>query len=407
MAGHTTIDLGHRRRFDAGERVFTENELGDTAYFIESGGLEVSRGEGDNLVVLAQLGPGEIIGEMALIDSAPRSATVQAIGPTELSIIDRQTLHQRLEMADPMVQLLVHSLLGRLRKASSQVGVGATESITREALHDAGVTGIHASARQSADIEARLRRGIAADELQLHYQPIVSFDGGETIGFEGLLRWPKPEGGFYSPLEFIDLAEQTLLILDIDEWVVRRACRDVAALQHGDLKPYVSVNISGRQFASQSFLPMLQRVLDDTGADPRRIQIEVTEGAMIESPQHAAEVLKALRDMGMKVALDDFGTGYSSLSYLQKLHANVLKIDRSFVLQMRQGRAGATIIRAIAALANALEMTVIVEGVETNAEALRLRGIGCDYAQGYGYSRPMPLEDAVAWLAKGPAQITA
>ena len=152
---------------------------------------------------------------------------------------------------------------------------------------------------------------------------------------------------------------------------------------------------------------MLQRVLDDTGADPRRIQIEVTEGAMIESPQHAAEVLKALRDMGMKVALDDFGTGYSSLSYLQKLHANVLKIDRSFVLQMRQGRAGATIIRAIAALANALEMTVIVEGVETNAEALRLRGIGCDYAQGYGYSRPMPLEDAVAWLAKGPAQITA
>lgn len=405
MAGQAQIDLGHRRQLDAGECVFAENELGDTAYFIESGGLEVSRGEGENLVVLAQLGPGEIIGEMALIDSAPRSATVRAIGPTELSIIDRQTLHQRLEMADPMVQLLVHSLLGRLRKASSQIGAGTTQAVAREALSEAGVKSIHATARQSADIESRLRRSLAADELQLHYQPIVAFDGGQTTGFEALLRWPRPEGGFYSPLEFVDVAEQTLLILDVDEWVVRRACRDAAALQYDGQTPYVSVNISGRQFASQGFLPMLQRVLDDTGADPRRLQIEVTEGAMIESPQHAAGVLKALRDMGMKVALDDFGTGYSSLSYLQKLHANVLKIDRSFVVQMRQGRAGATIIRAIAALANALEMTVIVEGVETNAEALRLRGIGCDYAQGYGYSRPMPLDDAVAWLAQGPAQI--
>lgn len=386
--------------------MFAENEIGDTAYFIESGALEVTRGAGENLTVLAQLGPGEIIGEMALIDASPRSATVRAIGPTELSVIDRHTLHHRLEVADPMVQLLVHSLLSRLRKASSQLGVGATEQVTRDALAEAGVTSIHATARQSADVESRLRRALLNDELQLHYQPIVAFDGGETVGFEALLRWPKPDGGFYSPLEFIDLAEQTLLILDIDEWVVRRACRDSAALQHEGSQPYVSVNISGRQFSSKGFLPMLKRVLRETDANPRRIQIEVTEGAMIESPQHAAETLGALRDMGMKVALDDFGTGYSSLSYLQKLHANVLKIDRTFVVQMREGRAGANIIKAIAALGNTLDMTVIVEGVETNAEALRLRGIGCELAQGYGYSKPVPLDEAVAWLAKGPAQIT-
>ena len=408
MADTVKIDVGHQQQFADGEVVFVEDEEGDQAFFIKSGGLQVSRGQGDDRVVLAYLGPGEIIGEMALIDAAPRSATVTAVGETTLSVIDRDTLNHRLQLADPLVQLLIHSMLDRLRAASTQLGASERRSSMVEVFDSpaARTTKVHDSARESADWEARLRLALAQDELQLHYQPIVDFDGGATVGFESLLRWPKPDGGFHAPLDFIPIAEQTLLILDVDQWVLRRACRDSLRLQAGSVKPYMSINVSTRQFGSPQFLPMLQEILKETGADPRKLQIEVTEGAMIESPTRATEVLGELRDLGFKVALDDFGTGYSSLSYLHKLHANVIKIDRSFVVQMRQGRAGATIIRAIAALGNALDMTVIVEGVETNAEAIRLRGIGCQLAQGYGYSRPLPLEEAEAWLAKGPAQIT-
>ncbi|MBR9812891.1 EAL domain-containing protein [bacterium] len=410
MTAQVLIDNHHRRLVRAGDTVFLEDEPGDTAFFVESGQLEVSRGSGDELFVLAHLGPGEIIGEMSLIDASPRSATVRALSDAELSVIDRATLNQRLQLADPLVQLLVHSMLNRLRAASTQLGAkerrASLVEVVGEGREADQVSSVHQSARASADIEARLRLALERDELELHYQPIVRFDGGETVGFEALLRWPDGEGGFHSPFEFVPVAEQSLMILDIDQWVMRRACEDALRLRCGGSKPYVSINVSSRQFASSAFLDTLLQTLADTGAEPKHLQIEVTEGAMIESPQRAMEVLRELRNMGFKVALDDFGTGYSSLSYLQKLDANVLKIDRSFVVQMRHGRAGATIIKAIAALGNALGMTVIVEGVETNSEALRLRGIGCELAQGFGYSKPLPIEAAVAWLNKGPAQIT-
>lgn len=407
MTGQSKADISPRHLYETGQVVFSEGEIGDTAYFIESGALEVTRGQGEEMVVLAQLGAGEIIGEMALVDASPRSATVRAIYPTQLSIISRDGLQPRLGAADALVQLLVHSLLRRLRAASHMVSEVESSRSVNNPSTAVGVTNIRDLARQNAEIESRLRNALASDELQLHYQPIVDLKDGRTVGFEALVRWPKPDGRYRLPGEFLGLAEKTDLILQVDEWVIRRACRDIEAFGHSADAPYISVNISNRQLSSNDFLPMMSRIIDESHADPQRLQIEVPEGAMITSPARAADTLAALRAMGVHIALDDFGTGYSSLGYLHKFHANVLKIDRSFVLEMRRAGAGEKIVRAIAALGTSLEMTIIVEGVENRSDAEGLLEMGCELAQGFGYSQAMPLDQAIAWMANGPAKITA
>jgi len=254
-------------------------------------------------------------------------------------------------------------------------------------------------------LESDLRGALDRHEYRVHYQPIVSLMTGRVTGFEALTRWHHPGRGLVGPSEFIPLAEETGLIVPLGLWVLREAClrmhawRDV--LPAGS-PPVMSVNLSGRQLAHPDLVEDVARTLRETGLDPRRLRLEITESVAMGDAEAAIAVLGRLKGLGLRLSLDDFGTGYSSLSYLHRFPLDTLKVDRSFVGRI-DGDGGETgIVRAIVALAHGLGMEVIAEGVETEGQAVLLRKLGCQYGQGYYFSRPLDGEAAGAFFAKGP-----
>ncbi len=250
-----------------------------------------------------------------------------------------------------------------------------------------------------------LRQAIGADQLELHYQPQASVDGKIT-GFEALLRWRHPERGLVAPDVFIPLAEETNLILPIGEWVLRTACKEAASWP-SNLQ--MAVNISPVQIRSTDLPHLVDEVLKQTGLDPGRLELEITEGVLINNAARASDVLCRLKTMGVAIAMDDFGTGYSSLSYLQAFPFDKLKIDKSFVRGMAKVRQSNEIVRAIVGLGAGLGIPVLAEGVESGEELDRLRSMGCALVQGYLIGRPAPAAEYLhvtgipaAWDANAP-----
>jgi diguanylate cyclase (GGDEF)-like protein/PAS domain S-box-containing protein len=261
---------------------------------------------------------------------------------------------------------------------------------------------IHARNEHRLEIETGLHLAIDRGELRVHYQPVVAIDSGTTVGVEALVRWQHPTRGLVPPIEFIEVAEATGQIVPIGAWVLREACTQLKAWQeagHRDL--LLSVNLSARQLASPLVAGMVGLVLAETGVDPGSVCLEVTETALMEDPDHAVSVLHDLRALGLHLAMDDFGTGYSSLSYLQRLPVDCIKIDRSFVIKVGDEAEATAIVAAVVHLAEALDLKVIAEGVETSQQRDRLSGLGCEFGQGYLWSRPAPAPDFMAWLTHG------
>ncbi|OLL30452.1 bifunctional diguanylate cyclase/phosphodiesterase [Burkholderia sp. SRS-W-2-2016] len=238
-------------------------------------------------------------------------------------------------------------------------------------------------------IEQSLRRALAANELSLVYQPIVDSHSGLTIGAEALLRWYNNELGNVSPGEFIPVAEDAGLIVEIGEWVLEHACRQVAQWRR-TLAPHliVAVNLSPRQF-TDGLLERIERCLEQSGLEPSALELEITERLLMSDSDAVLPMLSALSAMGVRISVDDFGTGYSSLSYLKRFPLHNLKIDRSFVAGLPDHRDSIAITQAVVAMAHSLGMNVTAEGVETAAQAAFLRSIDCDKQQGYLYSRPV------------------
>jgi diguanylate cyclase (GGDEF)-like protein len=241
-------------------------------------------------------------------------------------------------------------------------------------------------------IERALRHALHAGELRLHYQPVVALDDGTLQSLEALVRWEHPERGLLLPDEFVPIAEESALILQLGAWTMREACEQAQRwrAEFGYRAPLpVSVNVSARQLAQADLPASVSQVLVETGLSPADLAIEVTETALIEDASVAAASLRALNALGIKILLDDFGTGFSSLSHLQRFPIDALKVDRSFVQDLGTGGEGA-IVRAITAMAGALGLEVVAEGVETAAQAAEARALGCARAQGYFYARPAP-----------------
>lgn len=253
-------------------------------------------------------------------------------------------------------------------------------------------------------METELRRALARQELRVHYQPIVSAGSGETIGFEALVRWQHPERGMVSPAEFIPVAEECGLIGYIGRWVLQEACR-VAQAWHARFPQrdglFVSVNLSARQFMQPNLAGEILQTLQESGLEPHRLHLEITESALLDNPETSNQILAELKSHGIHLYIDDFGTGYSSLSYLHNFPFDALKIDRSFVSKLGEGSKHAGMVSAIIAIARSFGMDVIAEGVETPAQLELLQQLGCHNIQGYHFSRPLPVEDATGWLARG------
>jgi diguanylate cyclase (GGDEF)-like protein/PAS domain S-box-containing protein len=252
-------------------------------------------------------------------------------------------------------------------------------------------------------LESDLRQAIARDELRLFSQPFIEGSTGVIRGFEALVRWERPGFGLVTPDEFIPIAEETGLILDIGAWVLEHACRHAAswARRWPEKRLGISVNLSSRQLLTGDIVDIVAGALERHGLDPTTLTLELTESTLIDDAVDAQALLHALRNLGVNLALDDFGTGYSSLTYLRAFPINVLKIDKSFVREIGTERQDTAIVAAVLALAENLGLIVVAEGVETNGQLAVLRELHCPYFQGYLFSHPRPIEE-VADLVEGP-----
>jgi diguanylate cyclase (GGDEF)-like protein len=258
-----------------------------------------------------------------------------------------------------------------------------------------------ALALERLEMEAALRQALAHEQLEVHYQLQVEIASGRLVGVEALVRWRHPRRGMVSPGEFIPLAEETGLIIPLGEWVLRTACTQNQAWQAAGWPAMtVAVNISARQFRGNHLPEVLARVLQETGLEPQYLELEVTESVAMQEVEATIAALRELKAIGVSLSIDDFGTGYSSLAYLKRFPLDKLKVDQSFVRQMVSEASDAAIVQAVIALGHALQLKVIAEGVETEAQLARLKDYGCEEMQGFLFSRPVPAGEIALLLAQ-------
>lgn len=341
----------------------------------------------------------------------PKGTEAGRIGAGEFAVLlpDRPSLDLEATIEDLIAELSrPYQLLNHLQTVSVSAGVvacpkdgtDATCLLRRSnlALQQARATGLgswaafHPDMGLAADhrqwIESELHTAFERGDFSLHYQPQLDLGSGRIVGYEALIRWTHPERGTVPPSEFIPVAEETGMVVPIGEWVLRKACAD-ARLLPADC--FVAVNISPIQFMTRDFLGLVRDVVRESGIDPKRLELEVTETAMTQDRERAAHILSSLAAMGISVAVDDFGTGYSNLSYLVDFQFGKIKIDKSFVRRMETDANSGAVVSTIVGLSRALGVRTIAEGVETPTQAILLRAAGCETVQGFLYGKPVPL----------------
>jgi EAL domain-containing protein (putative c-di-GMP-specific phosphodiesterase class I) len=253
-------------------------------------------------------------------------------------------------------------------------------------------------------VETDLRRALERNEFRVHYQPIVSLETGEIREFESLIRWQHPTRGMIPPNDFISIAEETGLIIPIGKWILEQSCRQMFQWQNEFQTPEplsISVNLSAKQLMHPSLTAQVREVLEKTKLDPRYLKLEVTESTVMEHSETALDVLSELRRLGVRLSTDDFGTGFSSLSYLHRFPFERLKIDRSFINKMDSDAKSGEIVRTILMLAQNLNIETVAEGIENREQLRQLQKLGCEFGQGYLFSKPVAAETAGKLLKDG------
>jgi diguanylate cyclase (GGDEF)-like protein len=379
---------------------------------------------------------GHVAGDRLLIDVARRLSdclrrgdTAARIGGDEFAILlgDIGNPDRAPRVAERVIAALGEpfSVLGREVFVSASIGIAYGQNDAQDLLRNADVAmyrakrsgeagayatfepSMHAAVVERLEIEADLRRAIERDELVLHYQPIIELVSGRVVGLEALLRWAHPRRGLVMPFEFIPLAEETRLILDLGRWVLHEACRQ-AAQWHADPRmgrPWVSVNVSGLQLLDGSLDAEVAAALAASALDPASLMLEITETVLVQDVAAAVDRLERLRALGVSIAIDDFGTGYSSLRYIRRFPADILKIAKPFIDDLHD-ESDAALVRTIIALADSLGLCTVAEGIEHRQQLARLSELGCTLGQGYLFARPLAAADVINLLG-GALQLAA
>ncbi len=384
------MSVNQIRRLKPNEMIFNENDVGECAYLIERGRVLIYIKNKNDEIPLKVLDKGEVFGEMSLIDGSPRSAACRAIDDVQLLIVTKTQLTDRIVAADPVVRLLMQALLERLRAQNDRLrgkisshSIPSIETLTAEKK----------AAVERIGLENRIAQGIEDKEFIPFYQPIYDLNTCEVRGCEALLRWLTKDRGIVSPAVFMDIMEDSSLILDAGKAVIEDSAADLdKMLSHFGADFFVSVNVSGRQFMTPDFIDHLKATCERFKVSPYQIKLELTERIMTEG-KNVLNTLHECRALGFQLAIDDFGTGFSSLQYLAKMPITHLKIDRAFVMNLFTDNKSLVVVKSIIHMANLLGLKLIAEGIETREQLNLLRSLGVDQGQGFLFSKPLPLQD--------------
>lgn len=389
--------------YRAGEVIMRQDEPGDCAYFVQSGRVEITlrRPDGSEMEV-GRRGPGTLIGEMAIVDDGPRSATVRALEDCRLLEISKADFSRAVQNANPIVGLVTKLILMRYRdilQRSENVRefTGVTTMLEQQERYHAEESQVLDAVRMANEFKVAVGR----KELFLEYQPFIEIANGRIIGFEALMRWHHPTKGLMRPDLFIPMAEDTGLIIEATRWAFRESCKALKRMitQSGDSSLFISVNFSAQDFDDPAFLDEMLFILHETGIHPSQIHLEITERLLLRQSEHVRKVLLQCRDHDMQIAIDDFGTGYSSLSYLHQYPVTTLKIDQSFIRNMTTDKGALGLVKSILSLSENMGLSIIAEGVETREHVDMLKSLKCQVAQGYFFARPVPEHEAASLLA--------
>ena len=389
FAGESLVPQSYSEPFKAGAVIFAEGDAPNGAFLIESGRIEISTLQFGERRVLAELGPGMLLGEMAVIDDSARTATACALTPCRLTRIDADQFAERLAAADPVVRALLMSQLTRYRSALATLAGAGKVNPAREQPEDT-------DAFDKIRLESELRAALDRKELEVRLQPIEEIISGHIAGYEALVRWQHPERGAVSPTEFIRLAEETSLILPIGDYILARVCDMLVELRRRGRKPlpFIAMNLSARQLEDPELVERILAHLRTRDLRPDRLKLEITESLVLDHAR-IADLMARCHAVGMHVALDDFGTGYSNLGPLLTLSFDQIKLDGSFVRALDRPR-GVALVGVIVAMARALDCDLVAEGVELREQREILHRLGCRYAQGWLVGRPVALADVLA-----------
>jgi diguanylate cyclase (GGDEF)-like protein len=388
---------------------------------------------------------GHMVGDKLLIEVAhrisnylPANAAIARFGGDEFILVMEEINHldEAERLAEKLQEILVSPFNIELHEmfVSASIGIvlGNSEvEYPEDLLRNADIamyrakalgrarhyvfnTELYNLAQKRLQLETDLRRALDRKEFFLLYQPIVSLEDGKVEGVEALVRWNHPKRGLISPVDFIPIAEEIGLIVPLGRWVLAEACRQFqswktdfethAMSKFGEniFSLKLSVNLSAKQFSQPGFIDTIDQVFEDTGFDSKNLNLEITESALMGDPQSSGLLLKLLQDRHIQLAIDDFGTGYSSLSYLHRFSVNTLKIDRSFISRLTPSGEGLRIIEAITFMAQSLGIMVVAEGIETPEQAFQLQQLGCEYAQGYWFAKPLDPESTIKLVLSCP-----
>jgi EAL domain-containing protein (putative c-di-GMP-specific phosphodiesterase class I)/CRP-like cAMP-binding protein len=393
-----------QKTFKTGEIIMRQGEPGETAYIIESGRVEITiKGPDGKIQPVSTRGPGTIIGEMALVDNAPRTATVTAIESCALLEITKEDFTRRLQNADPVLRMTTQVILTRYRDTLTRAEISGENRNWPPAEMIELNYADQAHAIEDIKTANDFKLALEKKELSLHYQPIISLKTGKIVGFEALMRWMHPQKGPISPNVFIPVAEQSGLIIEASRWALREAClaqKRIESRAGYENELFMSVNFSSRDFAAANFVDTIYSTVSETDIPIELVHLEITERLLMDQPENARATLEMCSKAGLGISIDDFGTGYSSLSYLHYFPIDTLKIDRSFVKDMRKNESSRELIKSIIALGKNMKLDVIAEGVEEKEEAQQLKALGCDMAQGYFFAKPMAEADVTEFSRK-------